>query len=166
MNTHMLVGLWMYLCTSLVGLWVNTICLWGCGCVCVHFVCGGVVEYTHACGVVGVFVHFACGVVGEYNMLVGLWVCVHFVCGDVGEYTHACGVVGVRLCLWGNGCVCFACGFVGEYTYACGVVGVTLYACGCKPITCGVVCVFACGVFDNVPCGVEIIPCGVAKKPH
>ena len=34
LNTHMLVGLWVYLCTLLVGLWVKTICLWGCGCVC------------------------------------------------------------------------------------------------------------------------------------
>ena len=71
-------------------------------------------------------------------MLVGLWLCVHFVCEVVGEYTHACGVVGVTLCLWG---------------------------CGCKPITCGVVCVFACGDFDNVPCGVEKMPFGVAKIP-
>ena len=67
---------------------------------CVHFVCGVVVEYTYACGVVGLFVHFACGVVGEYNMLV--CVCVHFVRGVVGEYTHACGVVCITLCLWGN----------------------------------------------------------------
>ena len=52
--------------------------------VCVHFVCGIVGEYTHACGVVGVTlclwgngcVCFACGVVGWVNthMLVGLWV--------------------------------------------------------------------------------------------